>query len=502
MSSDMTLQDRILRGYRAARDLPVAVEDSLPDGATAVIYVLAPGEAPAGGVVTVEQLAALGFAGGPGDLLALPGSPVMLLAGVGEGASDATRFVSDADAHAAAVRDAVGLASRRAGDLVTIAVVLNGTPSAGDVQAAVEGAVLARYSFDALRETPKGRPLASLTIVSPGAALADAEMGRASAAATVLARDLANTPHSHMNATTFAEIAVVLAGESGIEAEVWDGDRIRQEGLGGVLAINAGSAEPPRVVRLTYIPQGEPSGHLALVGKGIMYDSGGIGLKDNNDSHAQMKSDMTGAANILGAMLALPAAGGSAEVTGYLMCTDNMPSATATALGDVTVMRGGRTVEIVDTDAEGRMVMADGIVLATEEEPDAIVDIATLTGHMSRALGPKIAGTVGSDQRVVEALRAAGSAAGEPLWQMPLAEVYRSHLESPVADQRNVAPLGIPDGIIASLFLQSFAGDVPWGHVDIAGVAWNGGTSGWQSEGCSAFGARLLLGFAKGFSLA
>ena len=196
-----------------------------------------------------------------------------------------------------------------------------------------------------------------------------------------------------------------------------------------------------------------------------------------------------------------PAARGTAEVVGYLMCTDNMPSATATALGDVTTMRGGCTVEIVDTDAEGRMVMADGIVLATEQEPDAIVDVATLTGHMMRALGPQIAGTVGSDQRVVDGLRAAGSAAGEPVWQMPLAEVYRSELDSPVADQRNVAPLGIPDGIIASLFLQSFAKDIPWGHVDIAGVAWNGSTSGWRSEGGSAFGARLVLVYARAFAL-
>ena len=494
----MSLQDRILHGYRTARALPVSAGASVPGGVDAVIRVLAPGETP--DEIAAGELTALGFAGKPGDLLALPGTPPVFLAGVGDAATDATRFVTDADAHAAAVRDAVGLASRRAGDLTRIAVVLPAGSGAGGVRAAVEGAVLARYHFDALREDPKGRPLASLAIVGADATVADAELGRAAAAATVLARDLANTPHSHMNATTFADIAKLLAGEAGIEAEVWDGDRVRDEGLGGVLAINAGSSEPPRVVRLRYAPAGEPTGRLALVGKGIMYDSGGIGLKPNNDSHAQMKSDMTGAADILAAMLALPAAQGTAEVVGYLMCTDNMPSATATALGDVTTMRGGRTVEIVDTDAEGRMVMADGIVLAAEQEPDAIVDVATLTGHMMRALGPKIAGTVGSDQRVVDGLRAAGSAAGEPVWQMPLAEVYRSELDSPVADQRNVAPVGIPDGIIAALFLQSFAKDVPWGHVDIAGVAWNGSTAGWQSEGGSAFGARLVLGYARAFA--
>jgi leucyl aminopeptidase len=197
-----------------------------------------------------------------------------------------------------------------------------------------------------------------------------------------------------------------------------------------------------------------------------------------------MKNDMSGAAAILAAMSALSDLGCPSAVTGYLMCTDNMPSGTAMALGDVITMRGGTTVEVVNTDAEGRLVMADALVLATEEPVDAIVDIATLTGACMRALGTQVAGVMGTDQRLVDQVRAAAEATDEPVWQLPLERRYRKELDSAVA----------------GLFLAEFVGDTPWAHVDIAGTAQSGGDAGWQTAGCTGFGARLLAQLALDFA--
>jgi leucyl aminopeptidase len=186
------------------------------------------------------------------------------------------------------------------------------------------------------------------------------------------------------------------------------------------------------------------------------------------------------------------------QVTGYLMCTDNMPSGTALALGDVITMRGGTTVEVINTDAEGRLVMADALVLATEEPVDAIVDIATLTGACMRALGTQVAGVMGNDQGLIDRIRTAAEATDEPVWQLPLERRYRKELDSTVADLKN---LGGPNAgaITAALFLAEFVGDVPWAHIDIAGTAQSGGDAGWQTAGCTGFGARLLLQLALDF---
>jgi leucyl aminopeptidase len=253
------------------------------------------------------------------------------------------------------------------------------------------------------------------------------------------------------------------------------------------------------MIKLTYRPAGEPTGRLALVGKGIMYDSGGIALKPGDEVHAQMKNDMSGAAAVLASMAALGALGGTAQVTGYLMCTDNMPSGTAMALGDVITMRGGTTVEVINTDAEGRLVMADALVLATEEGADAIVDIATLTGACMRALGTQVAGVFGSDQGLVDQVRAAAEIVDEQVWQLPLERRYRKELDSTVADLKNIGGANA-GAITAALFLAEFVGDVPWAHLDIAGTAQSGGDAGWQTAGCTGFGARLLAELAAGFT--
>jgi leucyl aminopeptidase len=208
---------------------------------------------------------------------------------------------------------------------------------------------------------------------------------------------------------------------------------------------------------------------------------------------------MSGAAAILAAMSVLSELGCTSAVTGYLMCTDNMPSGTAMALGDVITMRGGTTVEVINTDAEGRLVMADALVLATEEPTDAIIDIATLTGACMRALGTQVAGVMGNRQELVDQVRAAADATDEPVWQLPLEPRYRKELDSKVADLKNLGGANA-GAITAGLFLAEFVGDVPWAHLDIAGTAQSAQDAGWQTAGCSGFGARLLVRLAMDFT--
>ncbi|MET0579131.1 MAG: leucyl aminopeptidase, partial [Ilumatobacteraceae bacterium] len=327
-----------------------------------------------------------------------------------------------------------------------------------------------------------------------------ARRGHVIANAAQLARDLANTPPGHLTASRIADVAIAVAAASGLEIEVFDAEALAALGCGGMLGVNAGSEEPPRMIKLTYRPTGTPSGHLAMVGKGVMYDSGGISLKPSDASHASMKMDMSGAAAVLSSMSTLAALGCPTTVTGYMMCTDNMPSGSAMKLGDVLTIHGGTTVEIHNTDAEGRLVLADGLALATEEQPDAIVDIATLTGACMVALGTAMAGVLGNDQPWIGQIEAASSAADEPVWQLPLEKRrYRKLLDSDIADVKNVGgPYG--GAITAAIFLSEFAGDVPWAHLDIAGPMKVDADDAWRSRGATGFGTRLLVDLAMNFS--
>lgn len=278
-------------------------------------------------------------------------------------------------------------------------------------------------------------------------------------------------------------------------------EEIEGMGLAGLLCVNAGSVQEARMIKLSYRPA-DPARSLAMVGKGIMYDSGGISLKPSDAIHAQMKNDMSGAAAILAAMCSLETLGCRTAVTGYLMCTDNVPSGTATALGDVITYRNGTTVEILDSDAEGRVVMADGLILAAEEGHDAVVDIATLTGSALRALGSDMAALFGNDADLIERAKSAAAHSGEEVWQMPLHRPYKKELDSLTADMMNCAPVGKPDAIIAALFLEHFTGGMPWAHLDMAGPAQAGTASGPVVPGCTGWGARLLAHLAVGFSAA
>jgi leucyl aminopeptidase len=250
------------------------------------------------------------------------------------------------------------------------------------------------------------------------------------------------------------------------------------------------------MVRLTYTPR-NPRGHLVLVGKGVMFDSGGVSLK-TNDGMKTMKMDMTGAAVVLATMTTLKSLRCKTAVTGYMMCTDNMPSGSALKVGDVLTFRNGKTAEIHNTDAEGRLVLADGLSLGVEAKPDAIVDIATLTGAVMGALGLKMAGVFGNDQPFIERVKAAAVDVDEPLWQLPLEPSYRKLLDSNVADMKNVG--GAYGGaILAALFLSEFVGDTPWAHLDIAGPMNTDADEGWLSRGATGFGTRLLIQLALDF---
>jgi leucyl aminopeptidase len=442
-------------------------------------------------------LARSGFTGQVGQALPLPTPDGAARVAVGVGPADRLDTATlrrAAAAFARAVPDDTRLGAR----LPDLPQVPAGTAAA----AVVEGILLARYRFDRSSRPRAGAAVTEIVLcTSPDRqedAQAGARRGLVVATAALLGRDLANCPAAELTAARMAEAAIEVAARSGLRIEVFDRDALVALGCGGLLGVNKGSVEPPRMVRLRYDPPGEPTGRLTLVGKGVMYDSGGISLKPSDASHSTMKNDMSGAGAVLAAMSTLRELGCRAAVTGYLMCTDNMPSGSAMQLGDVLTIRGGRTVEVLNTDAEGRLVMADALVLATEEPVDAIVDIATLTGACLRTFGTELAGVMGTDQPLVDGVSAAGAAADEPVWQLPLHEPYRAQLHSEIADMTNMG--GINAGAItAALFLREFVGSVPWAHIDIAGTAQSDAATGWLNKGATGAGTRLLIELALDF---
>ncbi|MGW6195993.1 leucyl aminopeptidase family protein [Kribbella sp. NPDC055110] len=447
--------------------------------------------------IDAAGLAAAGFTGERGQALVQPhsGSPVRVAVGIGTPDQiDATLARDLAAEFARAVpwhrRLAIEVPSRDAGISV-----------ADFAQAVTEGVLLSRWRYFVGRGADEPT-LESLTVVASDedaeAARLGVERGRIVAAAYCLGRDLANCPASTLSAERMAEVALEVGPPAGLRVEVFDKQQLIELGCGGLLGVNRGSVDQPRMVRLRYEPE-QPTGRIALIGKGIMYDSGGISLKPSDESHAQMKNDMSGAAVVLAAMTALRDLGCTSAVTGYLMCTDNMPSGSALKLGDVLRMRNGTTVEVLNTDAEGRLVMADALALATEEPVDAIVDIATLTGACLRTFGVEIAGVMGNNATVVDQLRRAGDVVDEPVWELPLHRPYRSQLDSVVAGLTNMG--GINAGsITAALFLEEFVAGHPWAHVDIAGTAQLAAPRTWRNKGATGFGTKLLIEFALSFT--
>jgi leucyl aminopeptidase len=300
-----------------------------------------------------------------------------------------------------------------------------------------------------------------------------------------------------MNPSILADAAQAHVGGPSVTVEVWDEQRIADERLGGLLGVARGSAEPPRLLRAVYEPT-DPVHvdgrvpHVVLVGKGITFDSGGLSLK-SAEGMVTMKTDMSAAAAVLATASACADMGVRVKVTAIAPVTENMPGGRAIKPGDVLTVRNGRTIEVLNTDAEGRLVLADALSLASELEPDAVVDLATLTGACIVALGSSVAGVFGSDQALVDKVRAAAERGGEATWPLPLVEDYRSHIDSDVADMKNVGKGGQAGAIAAALLLARFVEGTPWVHMDIAGPARSDEDAGVLAKGGTGFGVRTLL---------
>jgi leucyl aminopeptidase len=474
------------------------VSSSIPASVDALVTgVPATGALPADLGVTRSGLSALGFDAKTGQTIALPAGDagrVTVLVGLGDLKSLDT----------AAVRTLAAAAARACNRFTHVAVTLPADVkgSARDnTQAIVEGMALALHRYVELKnDKSQLAKLTKVTLVartSPAQVKAGMDAGIATSTAVCIARDFANTPPSHLTATQFADHAVAIAKKSGLRSTVYNRDQLKAMGCGGIVGVNAGSVEPPRMVKLEHRPTGA-RGHVVLVGKGVMYDSGGISLKPSDASHASMKMDMSGAAAVLATMSALRALKVKTKVTAFLMCTDNLPSGSAMKLGDVLHMRNGKTVEIHNTDAEGRLILADGLSLGAEMQPDAMLDIATLTGACMGALGKKMAGVFSNNASVLEQVKQSSRRTDELVWELPLFHDYRRLLDSNVADMRNIGgPLA--GATTAALFLHEFVDQTPWAHLDIAGPMEADGDDGWLNRGATAYGTRLLIDFCANF---
>lgn len=433
-------------------------------------------------------LSSLDFSADAGETARLPrpGGGSVLVVGVGE------------EVTTARLREAAAITTRTARGLASAALLVpGGGDTAAWTRAAAEGAVLGAYSFDPYRSEAEEQVLATVSLhgdVDGDAASA----GAIAAECATIARDLVNTPPNDKRPPALAARALELVDGTGIEATVLDDDTLRERGYGGLIAVGQGSAEGPRLVELTWAPDDATGDHVALVGKGITFDTGGISLKPSS-SMETMKMDMGGAATVLAAILAVARLGLPRRVTALLCLAENMPSATAQRVSDVYTALDGSTVEVMNTDAEGRLVLADGIVHAARAGADVVVDVATLTGAAVISLGAEFTFLMADDDAVADGLVAAGLAADEPMWRMPLGtEQFADKLESTVADRKNVG--GREAGsITAGLFLHSFVPDgVRWGHLDIAGTAWSDKGDAVRSKGGTGTPVRALVHWLDG----
>jgi leucyl aminopeptidase len=419
-------------------------------------------------------LSTLGFEGKPGEVVKIPTagtlkSPLLILVGLGE----------DEKVTPEAVRRAAGVAARAVSNAATVALALPAS-DAEHVRAVADGYQLGTYSFTAFKTTPAPDVAGEVVILSDAArqkeVAAALETSQVVTAATRLARDWVNTPPGDFTPAKFADAVAATKKErkvAKVTMKVMDEKELEADGCGGIVGVGRGSANPPRLVQLTYKPRGAKA-HLALVGKGITYDSGGLSIKPAA-SMMTMKCDMAGAASVVAATFAIAELGLPIAVTTYAPMAENMVSGTATRPGDVITIHGGKTVEILNTDAEGRLVLADALVKANEDKPDVIVDVATLTGACQVALGDRVAGVMGNDDELIGTVKSAGERVGEALWPLPIPDEMREKVRnnSKVADlaQHNTERWG--GALYAAAFLREFVGDSTWAHVDIAGPAFN-----------------------------
>jgi leucyl aminopeptidase len=447
-------------------------------------------------------LETLGASGAEGEITKLPApagfkAPLVLAVGLGTEPEEGEAYGAEA------LRRAAGVAARALTGAKKAAFALP-LADAADAGVIAEGALLGAYSFDAYKggaKDGKGKaPLGEVALLGgkPRDKEYKAAVERALAVTEELnrARDLINTPPNDLDPEAFAAVAQTAAKEHGIKVEVLDEKALEKGGYGGILGVGAGSAAGPRLVKLSYT-HADATKHLAFVGKGITYDSGGISLKPAGHNET-MKCDMSGAAAVFAAVVAAARLGLAVNVTGWLALAENMPSGSATRPGDVLRMYSGKTVEVLNTDAEGRLVLADALWAASAEKPDAIVDVATLTGAMVLALGSQTFGVMANDDAFRSAIVEAADEVGEPSWPMPLPEHLRKGMDSPTADIANMGER-MGGGLVAGLFLREFVGEgITWAHLDIAGPAFNeSGPFGYTPKGGTGSAVRTLVRLAE-----
>ncbi len=440
-------------------------------------------------------LASLGFEGKPGQVATLPSAHVVrspVVVAVGLGPDDAV----DAEA----LRRAAATGIKAVSNAVTVALALP-TSGPADVQAVGEGALLGLYAFDRYRSEQRNDPPGDVVVITDAARQKDVKQAAATAEtvarAVNLARDWVNTPASDLTPAMFADSVVAHDSSAKVKVTVLDEKQLTKQGCGGILGVGQGSSNPPRLVKLEYSPR-RPAAHLALVGKGITFDSGGLSLKTGTGMMT-MKCDMSGAAAVLAATYAIAELGVPVKVTAFASMAENMPSGTATRPGDVLTMRSGKTVEVLNTDAEGRLVLADGLDMATEVKPDVVVDVATLTGACVVALGSRVAGVMSNDERLLERVPEVAGRAGEPMWSLPIPEEMRSKVTSSVlADLRQHNPEPYGGALFAAAFLREFVQDLRWVHLDIAGPAFNDKEPfGYTPKGGTGTAVRTLVRLAQ-----
>jgi leucyl aminopeptidase len=478
---------------RAAAELTGVEALALPFRVGAEGPVLGPGTAEAGaelGVDLAGLLTARRAKGKAGEVVAIPMARealrLVVLVGLGD------RAPADYRRAGAAVARAVL-------DHESVATTVPAESDAESLTAYVVGSMLGSFGFHWRSQGPEHEPvrrmvLAGLSGDDHAAAL---ERGLVLGGAGWRSRTLATVPSNLKSPQWLAEQAEGLAAESHLACEIWDETRLAKQGFGGIVAVGRGSATPPRLIRLDYTPPGgRRAPRVVLVGKGITFDSGGLSIKPA-EGMATMKRDMTGGAVVMAVLGALGALGCPLRVTGLIPAAENAVGGSSLRPGDVVTHYGGRTSEVLNTDAEGRLVLADAMAYAVDKlDPAVLVDVATLTGAMKVALGQWTGGCFANDDALAKALLEAGAAAGEPLWRLPLEPDYEDTLTSTVADATN-APGG-PGAITAALFLQHFAGDIPWAHLDIASAGDAPSDSYEWTKGPSGFGPRALLTWLTG----
>lgn len=478
--------DALVIGVAQGSDGPVLLDNPLSEQAANALS---------------DSLQLLGISGSADELRRLPALPdlkasVLVLAGVGA--------LTDGAVSNEALRRAAGSAIRQLSGLDTVALAFPAS-SVAELVAVAEGAALGGYSYAARRSSPDAvkaavKNVKVVTSVNAKAAKTVLDRATVLGKAVNATRTLVNEPPSHLYPETFAQAAKELAKGLPVKVTVLDEKRLEKDGYGGILGVGKGSSRQPRLVKLEYSPA-RAKRHLALVGKGITFDSGGLSLKPATGMMT-MKCDMAGAAAILTATLAAAELGVPTKITAWLCIAENMPSGAAGRPSDVITIFGGKTVEVLNTDAEGRLVMADGLAAGSAEQPDVILDVATLTGAQMVALGNRYSGVMGDDE-VSAAITASATAAGELFWQMPLPEELRPSLDSPVADLANIGEK-MGGMMTAAVFLREFVGEgkngeqIPWAHLDIAGPAFNeAGAYGYTPKNGTGVSVRTLLTYAE-----